>query len=211
LKSIDIRHQSVPRLALLVLALSVLAGCSETRLVDTWQEPNYKGGPLKHLLVIGLAKDPTTKRMFEDIFCEALTAEKIQATQSYTVLPDGEQVSKELVTKTVKDGSYDGVILTRLVGKDEQTTYVPGTAYSTGWYGGGYYGAYGWGYGVAYSPGYVTTQQVFRVQTTLWATEGDGKLIWTGTSESIDPSSVKVTSKNLTRLITNQLVTSKLI
>jgi hypothetical protein len=212
LKSNTSAHRSIAISTLILFLLAAVTSCNTTKLVDVWKEPNYTGGPLKNIIVIGVAHDLTTKRTFEDIFCQALKDEKIKATPSYSLFPEGAEVNKDMIRAKVKEGGYDGVILTRLVGKDEQTTYTPGMAYSTGgWYGGGYYGAYGYGYGVAYSPGYVTTQQIFRIQTTLWAAQDDGKLIWTGTSETVDPQSAKSTSEQLTRLVTMQLVQSKLI
>ena len=69
----------------------------------------------------------------------------------------------------------------------------------------GYYGAYGGWYGTVYSPGYLVNSTVVRLQTRLWAAEGEGKPLWTGVSESVDPSEVKSLSKEISFMITKEL------
>jgi len=72
-----------------------------------------------------------------------------------------------------------------------------------------YTGMGGWGYGgwygAVYSPGYLVNTTVVRLQTRVWGTEGEGKPLWTGVSESVDPSEVKSLSKEISFMVTKEL------
>jgi len=46
---------------------------------------------------------------------------------------------------------------------------------------------------------------VVRLQTRVWGTEGEGKPLWTGVSESVDPSEVKALSKEISFMVTKEL------
>jgi len=76
---------------------------------------------------------------------------------------------------------------------DEKTEYVPPTAtagVSYGW--GPYWSGYGGWYGSVYSPGYLVNTTIVRLQTRLWSAAGEGKPVWTGVSESVDPQGDQV-------------------
>jgi len=188
--------------------LALLAtACAGTKWVNTWTEPAAAGrAPLKKVLVIGMSADMANRRAFEDAMTASLQGYKVQATPSSQVLPEG-QVTEDVLRAKVKEGGYDGVLITRLVSVDEQTDYVPpSTGVVAGGYGWGpYYGAYGGWYGTVYSPGYLVNTTVVRLQSRLWVAEGEGKPVWTGVSESVDPSEVKSLSKEISFMVAKEL------
>jgi len=189
-------------------AIALLASaCATTKWVNTWTEPAAAGrAPLKKVLVIGMSADMAKRRAFEDALVAALQGQKVQATPSTQVLPEGEVGEDDLKAK-VREGGYDGVVITRLISVDETTDYVPpSSGVVVGGYGWGpYYGAYGGWYGTVYSPGYLVNSTVVRLQTRLWAAEGEGKPLWTGVSESVDPTDVKAVSKEISFMIAKEL------
>ena len=192
--------------ALAAVALLATA-CAGTKWVDTWTEPAAAGRPpMKKVLVIGMSADMANRRAFEDAMTASLQGYKVQATPSSQVLPEG-QVTEDVLRAKVKEGGYDGVLITRLVSVDEQTDYVPpSTGVVAGGYGWGpYYGAYGGWYGTVYSPGYLVNTTVVRLQSRLWVAEGEGKPVWTGVSESVDPSEVKSLSKEISFMVAKEL------
>lgn len=194
------------RYALAGVAL-LASACATTKWVNTWTEPAAAGrAPLKKVLVIGMSQDMANRRAWEDAMVASLQGYKVQATQSAQVLPEG-QVAEDVLRAKVKEGGYDGVVITRLISVDEKTDYVPpSSGVVVGSYGWGpYYGAYGGWYGTVYSPGYLVNSTVVRLQTRLWGTEGEGKPLWTGVSESVDPSEVKSLSKEISFMITKEL------
>lgn len=183
------------------------SACATTKWVNTWTEPAAAGrAPLKKILVIGMSADMANRRAWEEAMVASLKGYKVDATQSAQVLPEG-QVAEDVLRAKVKEGGYDGVVITRLISVDEKTDYVPpSSGVVVGAYGWGpYYGAYGGWYGTVYSPGYLVNSTVVRLQTRLWAAEGEGKPLWTGVSESVDPSEVKSLSKEISFMITKEL------
>jgi len=192
--------------ALAAVALLATA-CAGTKWVDTWTEPAAAGRPpMKKVLVIGMSADMANRRAFESAMTAALQSFKVEATPSAQVLPEG-KVSEDELRAKVKEQGYDGVLITRLVSVDEQTDYVPpSSGVVVGGYGwGGYYAGYGGWYGAVYSPGYLVNTTVVRLQTRVWGTEGEGKPLWTGVSESVDPSEVKSLSKEISFMVTKEL------
>lgn len=199
-------RNGIYRLALVGVAL-VASACAGTKWVNTWTEPAAAGrAPLKKVLVIGMSADLANRKAFEDAMVSALQGHKLQATQSMQVLPEG-QVSEDVLRAKVKEGGYDGVLITRLVSVDEQTDYVPPTGgVVAGGYGWGpYWSGYGGWYSTVYSPGYLVNTTVVRLQTRLWVAEGEGKPVWTGVSESVDPTSVKTVSNELSYMVASEL------
>jgi len=93
---------------------------------------------------------------------------------------------KEVVNRRrLKDG-FDGVITMRLKEVEKSTEYVPGTTYGCYY---GYRGYYGYG---SYSPGYYTENKTFMVETNLYSIR-ENKLLWSGTTSSLNPTSFEST------------------
>jgi hypothetical protein len=65
----------------------------------------------------------------------------------------------------------------RLKDVEKTTSYTPGTSYG-GWYG----------YRYA-SPGYVTTDKTFIVETNFYSL-ASGKLLWSGTTSTLNPTTL---------------------
>ncbi len=177
-------------ISLLVAGATLLTGCaSSSKFVNMWKSPDFTG-TLSNVMVIGVGRDNLLRRGYEDSMVREMAAIGVKATASYSILPD-EKIEKDAILRAVSEGKYDGVIAARLVSVDEKETYVPGyvTTYP-GYYGpwGGWYG--GW-YGTTYSPGYMTSDTIARLETQVWDVRGEGKMVWAGMSESVNPQEAK--------------------
>lgn len=208
------RFKTIGSTAAMILAVLAAVSCaSTTKWVSTWVEPAAAGGqPLKKILVVGMSADMANRRMFEDSLVVSLQGYKIEATPSFRVLPEG-KISEDEFRAKVKEGGYDGVIITRLVDVREKTEYVPPTASVGVSYGGWgpYWSGYGGWYSTVYSPGYMINTTVVRLQTRLWSTAGDGKPIWTGVSDSADPREIGTLSKEVSFMVVRDLSRNGLI
>jgi hypothetical protein len=181
----------------LTFILVIAAACVQTKMVSVWKEPTFNGPPLKNIVVVALTADATNRRIVEDVFADKLGKSGVKAIQSYVALK-GADPSVEVLKALVKEQGYDGVLAAWLVGKDEKTHYVSGSvSVGYGYYGGSFWGAYPSVYTTVYSPGYMATETSVRVETGIWTTEGDGKRIWAGESDTTDPSSVAQISKEI--------------
>jgi hypothetical protein len=164
---------------LLIGAILVIA-CTTTELTSVWKEPSYQARPAK-VMVIGLAKKPEIRRLFEDEFVRQLKAHGTEAIASYTVLADKQQDDQVAIAAKVKELGADSVLLTRLVSKKNVQVYVPGTAYSPPPYYGSWPAYYGQGNS---APGYVANDEYAVIETNLYET-GSEKLVWSATSETL--------------------------
>jgi len=163
--------------------IGLLFACSpSTKLEKSWADPSFNAAttqPFKKVLIFAPLKDAASQRTAEDKIAAQLK-EKGAAVPSYTYLQPSDTIQDLLDQKLVKDG-FDGVISMQLKDVEKSTSYVQGTSY------GGYYGYRGfYGYG-SYSPGYYTEDKTYLVETNLYSLR-DKKLLWSGTTSSINPS-----------------------
>jgi len=166
---------------LLALAM-LLAACATTQLNAVWKDPAYHARPAK-IMVIGVAKNPINRRLFEDEFVAQIKAQGTEAIASYTVLPDRQQDDHETIAAKVKELGADALLITRLVSKKIVQTYVPPTPYFPPPYYGSWPDYYGYGYRYMYTPGYIAEDEYAVIESNLYDAKSD-KLIWAASSET---------------------------
>ncbi|MFZ2540508.1 MAG: hypothetical protein WAW75_01910 [Gallionella sp.] len=168
---------------ILMPGVMLVTACATTQLNSAWKDPAYQTRPAK-IMVIGMAKNPLNRRLFEDEFVAQLKARGTEAIASYTVLPDKQQDNQKAIAAKVKERGADTVLVTRLVSKKTVQIYVPGTAYYPPPYYGTWPDYYGYGYRYMYSPGYITEDEYAVIETNLYETLHD-KLVWAASSETV--------------------------
>lgn len=170
-------------LGYLVVAAMLLTACATTQLDSVWKDPSYQTRPAK-IMVIGVAKNPLNKRVFEDEFVAQLKAHGTEAIASYAVLPDRQQDDQVAIAAKVKEIGADAILITRLVSKKLVRTYIQPSPY---YYPPPYYGSwpdyYGYGYRYMYTPGYIVEDEYAIIETNLYEARSD-KLIWAATAET---------------------------
>lgn len=177
--------------------LLVLPACgSSTKFIDTWANPNIDA-PIRFekIVMIAITQDQSIRRTAEDQMVRNVT--RAEAVPSFQLMPGEQAKDPEYAKRIFKEEGFDGAVTMRLVGVNEETTYVPGQYVSAPYYGspyygypGGFYGYYGYSYGVVYEPGYTVTNKIVVIETNIYSITDD-ELLWTGRSESVDPGSVR--------------------
>lgn len=160
------------------------AGCASTTLQSMWTDPGYKGGPFKRIFVIGLsARDVTARRVLEDVLVAKLKAGGVEAVPAWQFLANDGPADERALSAAVAASAADGMLLVRLLGVDTQTTVWPTVMPGPGF---GWYGFYsGW-----YAYPQVTQTQIAVIETTLFDVRSK-RIVWSATSETINPSSVQ--------------------
>lgn len=169
-------------LGILILGTMLVTACATTELTSVWKDPSYQARPAK-VMVIGVAKNPINRRLFEDEFVLQLKSHGTKAISSYTVLSDKLQENQEAIAAQVKALGADTVLISRMVSKKTVQFYVPGTAYYPPPYYRTWPDYYGYGYRYMYSPGYIAEDEYAVIETNLYETSDD-KLVWAATSET---------------------------
>jgi Domain of unknown function (DUF4136) len=184
------------RLRLLPFALAWLlaTGCGSSSVVQQWSSPDYVAPRFERIMVIGITRQASMRRAFEDEFVAKLNAMGVDAVPSYRFIAEDGPVEEARLHEAVKQAGADATITTRLVQVDRQTQTSPG-AYRPAPYGvyRGYAGAWS-GY---YEPPIVYQYDVFVSETNLFDTKKD-QLVWSGTVETKDPRDLK---KELARYV----------
>jgi len=181
-----------PLVYLVPIAL-LLSACASTQLTSVWKDPSYQTRPAK-ILVIGMARSPLNRRLFEDEFVRQLEAHGTSAIASYTVLTDAQQGDQAVIAKKVTELGADAVLITRLVSKKVVQVYVPGTPYYPPPYYDNWPDYYVYGYRYMYTPGYIANDEYAVIETNLYDAKTD-KLIWAASSET----GINDSNKNLIR------------
>jgi len=166
----------------LVLIAMLVTACVTTELNAVWKDPSYQARPHK-IMVIGVAKSPVNRRIFEDEFVRQLNAHGTEAIASYTVLPDRQEGDHAVVAAKLAELGADTVLVTRMVSKKTVQFYVPGTAYYPPPYYGTWPDYYGYGYQSMYTPGYMAEEEFAVIETNLYEARND-KLVWAASSET---------------------------
>jgi len=176
------------RLPLLGLALAVVAvatGCASSRVVNQWTNPAYAAPRFQRIMVIGITKQPSIRRAFEDEFVARLKEKGVDAVQSYLSLPEDGPVEEARLNEAVRQANADATITTRLVNVDKRTEVRPGMYAPYGFYR-GYAGAW-WGY---YEPPIVYQYDVYVSETSLYDVKNN-QLVWSGVVQTEQPGEIR--------------------
>jgi len=191
-----------------VVAMVALAACTTTSLVNMWKDPNGPREPLNRVLVVTLRKSPATRRLWEDGFVASLKRHGVNATPSYQLFP-GAAPDTVALADAVRSRGFDGLLLAHEVSASNETRYVPGylsaepVTYLSPWTG--HYYAF---YARVYAPGYLETDRVVRYETEVYDAREGGRLVWSGTTESVNPASAEAVNKEIAHAVVPELVKS---
>lgn len=166
-------------IGIFLLGTMLVTACTTTRLTSVWKDPAYQARPAK-VMVIGVAKNAQTRRLFEDEFVQQLKARGTDAIASYTLFAENQQVDKAVIVAKVKELGTDSVLITRLVKKETVKVYVPGSAYNPP----PYYGTWPAYYGSSYSGGYTAEDEYAIIESNLYDAASE-KLVWSAASETL--------------------------
>jgi hypothetical protein len=190
--------------------LVIMCGCASSRLVNMWKDPSFNG-EIHKVLVVGLGRRASSERIYEDTFASELRNRGIDAVPAYQIFGDDKPRDETVLREEVRNGGFDALIITALAGVQQNERYVPGyTTYVPRVYR-SYWGNYYFWYDRLRSPGYVQNYQTVRLETSVWRIGQDERLIWSGTSETIDPNSAESVSKDIVDLITKELEKERVI
>jgi len=158
------------------------ASCSTTTMKIVWKNKNYQGEKLKKIFVIGVAENPTMRRVFEDEFAKQLKAHGTNAVSSYSLIPSKELIDRDTVESKMKIVGADAVIVTSLLDRKNRRIYDSNSlGYTRGWYR--TYSQYHEAVQYRESRGDYYEYEVVTLETNLYEIR-NGKIIWSGLSET---------------------------
>ena len=172
-----------------------LSSCSSTRVVTRWQDPATSHIVFTKVLTLVIGGDQSLVRAGEDDLCRQVA--KVPCTPAYLAMPDSMRSDIPAAKALVRKEGFDGALIFRVVSDREKVTYVPPSYGPTFW---GYYG-----YAQAYNPGSYRTDQLVRVETSIYSITQD-KLLWVGTTETVNPKSLSTLVEEVSQAVRQELV-----
>jgi hypothetical protein len=194
----------------LLLAL-LLAACAATTVDGTWTRPETAGrrivGPV---LVVGVARDETVRRIYEDDMAAKLAARGIEAVRSYEVVAGVLDVdSHDRLLQAARDFGARYLLSTAVIGRELQQTVHQDFWPTMGFAGyRGWYGAY-WGMSwPVYTQ--VRTFRVYVAQTALVSADAD-RVEWVARTRTTDPSGIEAETRAFVDVIVGALAKDGLV
>lgn len=201
-------NRTILTIVIVLLAVS-LATAKSSKLVMSWKNPNYVARKFHRVLALGLSDKTGVRANFEDALAEQLAATGMETIPGNSILlrPEGTQFDLNYLKTQVRENQIDAVVVSRLIKVDNTVTYIPGSAYVTPFpYYNTFYGYYGAVYPVVYSPDYLRKEKKVRIETNLYVISSqEGELVWTGVTDTFNPSNVKKAINGLVKLVVKQM------
>ena len=189
-------------------AVLVLAGCSSTQIVNQWSNPAYASPSFKKIVVIGVSKQTSIRRSFEDEFVTQLTAAGLDAAPSYRYIPEDGPVDESRLSQAVAQAGADAALMTRLIGVEQRATVSPGFYRAVPAHG--FYGWYSSAWSGYYEPPRLYRYKIFVSETSLYDM-AKNQVVWSGTLEITAPGDVTKEIKDYVSTVIGALSEKKLL
>jgi hypothetical protein len=182
--------------------LAGLSACQSTTLQSAWKAPEVGSIHFTKIIVIGIAPVDSMRKPVEDAMKAQITA--VPAVASYELLPNvADQVDPKKLRAAITAAGIDGIITMRMLSLADKVTYSPGGMVPVPYQS--FYGYYAPGYALApyyrgmpgsyygapvayeYVPPSETRDVLMNIETNIYDAR-DGKLIWSGRTQSTNPS-----------------------
>jgi|WetSurMetagenome_2_1015567.scaffolds.fasta_scaffold245626_1 hypothetical protein len=198
-----------------IISVALLLGsCGATQLTNLWVDPAYSGQSLKKIMIVAFRKDPVNRRMWEDALVNGMASHGIStsAVPSYRLFPN-DIPKPDSMKGFIETQRFDGVLVIARIERDTLTNQMPGytsnelvTEYSDKWQ------TYVSHYEDVYHAGPADTSMAVSVQTDLLLPHGnEGQLVWSATSQSINPASRDEFRAEVANTVVKQLIKDRLI
>lgn len=200
------------KLKLIGISLLLLMGCSSTRLVSTWKNPDIVLFDAYQVLVVGMVQDDSARMEFESRFADALKNQGVDAMRSidlfdveFTSSQRSEQELEE-VEQQLLDKGFDAILFTKVVGTENRRTFREHInevdkmlmRFSTD---------YLEHQEIYYDPEYYDTFNIYHAETSLYCicVGKEIELVWRGEVDVTEPTNVDKAIDSYVKLVTKSM------
>jgi hypothetical protein len=167
-----------------VLAASLISSCATTHLDSQWLNPDFAGRKVTgKLLVVGVSRDDTVRRLYEDEMSAQLALQKIDTARSHELIA-GPLVSNgpDALMKAARTAGANLILTSVVVSREHVDRVVSQSMPLMGSNFDGWYGHY-WPY--AYVRTEVHSFYRYTVVTSL-SDAATGKIMWSASTQTED-------------------------
>ncbi len=105
---------------LIIIFSSCAASKSQTKKLEAWKDPAYKGGAIKNVMIIGDTENLAHRKLFEDTFVKHFGATGVKPFSSLELLGAGVKIEVDTIKKSAKKNGIDTILVTHLIGSREK-------------------------------------------------------------------------------------------
>ena len=181
------------RAIMLALLSILLAACAASiRVAKTYSDEAYANSSFSNFLVIGVAGNYNSRAQFERTVVSGLRAEGTSASPYYSIVQGNEPISRDAVLAAVQSGSFDAVLVTRVLGQQTDVDVQSGSAETkASTIGGSPINFFRYDYEELNEPVRISFNTTVVLGTELFSSS-DEKMIWAIESSSTNAASVGV-------------------
>jgi len=196
----------------LIITGLVLGACSSTVITGSWKNPDFTGR-VKKVYVVGIAKQETTRRIFEDGFSKQLAMMGATGIPSYGDLKIDEETNQDVIAARIKAHGADSVLMTRAISSRTEQVVNPGYVSAPAYGGRGYYpdpyyrhygGYYSRSYDMVYQPATVSEFRIVTIEANLYSAASD-ELIWSAQLETVVEANLEALIDDFIAAVTKDL------
>jgi hypothetical protein len=170
-----------------ISSMALFAGVgAKPKFTATWKAPGVEGLAYAGKKVVGLivSDDLSLSMSAEEALARELTAKGAQGVAAYRLIPREEIRNKDSARRWLEQSGAAGVVIMRLVDVSKETTPSAFVWQSASYYN-SLWAYYPYAWGSTFDIGARTDIKVV-VETMVFDIKGD-RLVWAGTSESVNP------------------------
>lgn len=198
-------------LTLIILVPFIVSAQSE--IINSWNNPNTidQNLTIHKIVIAALIYDQGVRRIVEDFVVSLYPG---IATQSYLLMGDSLVTDEAVESQKLKSQGFDGILIMKHSGSNDQQQYIPGRApvsYTT-W--GGYWGYWGGPHWVNHynpgTPGHVQNTYTWFVQVNVYSLITN-TLIYSANTSTTRPGGTVPLFEDVSNAIQSQLRTDGII
>ncbi len=196
--------------------LVVLAGCTSTKITNSWNAENIESKPYKKVLVLGLINEPDRnlrEKMEEHVVADlrALGYTAVCSCDEFNPKTFENLTEQQALDKLSKSG-IDAVLTVVLLDKTKERYYVPGRVrYSPYFvYQDRFYGYYRTMYSRVYAPGYYEEDTKYFWESNFYEL-GNRNLLYSVQSQSFEPATSQSLAHEYGQMIVKDMVDKKVL
>ncbi|MGH7591558.1 MAG: hypothetical protein ACREL2_08970, partial [Gemmatimonadales bacterium] len=157
------------------------------------------------VLVVSMARSQGIRRIWEDGVATALQAHGVSVTPSYTLYP-ADLPDLDAMDATIRSRGFDGIVLTHPAEIDTQVTVIQGkTVVRQERVYNKWSGHYVTVRREVRQPDSVVLNRSVQIDVDVWMVADSIRMIWTGTTRTVNPSSITASNQAIVKAIVPRL------
>ncbi len=181
----------------MTLMLSFAACSPKAKLTSSWVDPSFKGYSANNVLIMGVSKDETRLKLYENVFVDQFAKNNVQAMASYKVIGIISEPNRADVEAAIKKTGASSVLITNVVDRESESHTIRGSTYYRPT---GYYSYYGKAFTRVHISATDVTRTVVRLESNLYDVSTNS-LVWSAQSEAINPELLRTDFEKIIGLL----------